>query len=538
MRRILPFLCMAALGACADSPVEVTRAPMPRLNVTGSTPATARHVVLLSRGAGRDDFAQSVSSLGGTVIARHEDAGFAVVEGLSADGAATLARSRGVQAVEPDLVAQVVEPGAFTVETGADAADAGTASASDPTTAVRFPRQWNMRAIGAPAAWAAGRLGAASVKVAILDSGTDDGHLDLAGRVDASRSASFLPTSSVAAARATGDCFNPTDHELINGRPAFSISPTKSCAALPAFFPGKPAWTDLNGHGSYTGSIVSSNAVRLAGVTSNVKLMAVKVLNARGSGSFSAILQGVAFATDNGADVINMSLGAVFLQHGGYISFLNGITRYAHSRGVTIVVAAGNEGLDLDHSGGIYEAFCSSGMVICVSATGPVIARSSLPNGPVNVDGPFFLPTPDEPAIYSNYGTSSVDVAAPGGNYAVSGNTVVSAVSLWSACSTTALDYHPAVAPPPGSPEGTPPSPPFYTKSVCTTGNTFISGAFGTSAASPHVAGLAALLVEDLGRNPGQIRTTIQQTADDLGKPGVDPRYGKGRINVPRALGL
>ena len=538
MRRIVPLLCAAALAACADSPVEVTRAPAPRLIATKGVSAAARHVVLLSSSA-RDDFTRAVESLGGNVVAHHDGVGFAVVEGLSGGGATQLARARGVQAVEPDLVAQVVEPRVFTVETGGDVADVGPASSSDPTTAFRFPRQWNMRAIGAPAAWAAGRLGSASVKVAILDSGTDDAHLDLQGRVDAGRSASFLPTSSVAAAIASGDCFNPTDHELINGRPAFAISPTKSCAALPAFFPGEPAWADLNGHGTYTGGIVSSNAIRLAGVTSKVTLMAVKVLNARGSGAFSAILQGVAFATDNGADVINMSLGAVFLRHGGYIGFLNAITRYAHSRGVTIVVAAGNEGIDLDHSGGIYQSFCSSGMVICVSATGPVIARVSLPDGAVSVDGPFFLPTPDEPAIYSNFGTSSVEVAAPGGNYALNaaGTAVVSAVTLWSPCSNTVLDYHPAAVPP-GSPPGTPPTPPFYTKSVCTTSNIAISQAVGTSAAAPHVSGLAALLVEDLGRNPGQIRTTLQQTADDLGKPGADPHYGKGRINVPRALGL
>ena len=55
--------------------------------------------------------------------------------------------------------------------------------------------------------------------------------------------------------------------------------------------------------------------------------------------------------------------------------------------------------------------------------------------------------------------------------------------------------------------------------------------------AAPHVSGLASLLVEDFGRNPGRIKTYIQQTADDLGKPGVDAFYGKGRINVGEAVG-
>jgi subtilisin family serine protease len=71
---------------------------------------------------------------------------------------------------------------------------------------------------------------------------------------------------------------------------------------------------------------------------------------------------------------------------------------------------------------------------------------------------------------------------------------------------------------------------------VCATGN-YILGMNGTSMATPHVTGLAALLVEDLGRNPGQIRARIQQSADDLGQPGTDPYYGKGRINVGQAVG-
>ena len=68
-------------------------------------------------------------------------------------------------------------------------------------------------------------------------------------------------------------------------------------------------------------------------------------------------------------------------------------------------------------------------------------------------------------------------------------------------------------------------------------GNRVIS-VIGTSFAAPHVAGLAALLVEKLGRNPGAIRDAIFATADDLGAAGIDPLYGNGRINVARALGL
>jgi len=64
------------------------------------------------------------------------------------------------------------------------------------------------------------------------------------------------------------------------------------------------------------------------------------------------------------------------------------------------------------------------------------------------------------------------------------------------------------------------------------------AGASGTSAAAPHVSGLAALLVERYGRNPARNRNAIQQSADGLGPFGTDPWYGKGRINVVTALDL
>ncbi|HEX7808713.1 MAG TPA: S8 family serine peptidase, partial [Thermoanaerobaculia bacterium] len=70
-------------------------------------------------------------------------------------------------------------------------------------------------------------------------------------------------------------------------------------------------------------------------------------------------------------------------------------------------------------------------------------------------------------------------------------------------------------------------------------GGSYAVGLGGTSMAAPHVAGLAALIVEDIGHGkPSRVKTILQQSADDLGTPGTDPQYGKGRINVAKALGL
>jgi subtilisin family serine protease len=94
-----------------------------------------------------------------------------------------------------------------------------------------------------------------------------------------------------------------------------------------------------------------------------------------------------------------------------------------------------------------------------------------------------------------------VTVAAPGGN---------NASSVWAACSPFTI-----VTP----------------LLVCRTG-TFVVGLQGTSMASPHVTGLAALIAGDLGHNPAAIEARIKATADDLGAKGNDAAYGHGRINV------
>ena len=71
----------------------------------------------------------------------------------------------------------------------------------------------------------------------------------------------------------------------------------------------------------------------------------------------------------------------------------------------------------------------------------------------------------------------------------------------------------------------------------CHTSPFFYLWAAGTSMAAPHAAGLAALVVEDVGKRANRVKSIVQQSADDLGQPGTDPFYGKGRINVAKAVG-
>lgn len=503
--RTLASLLLAgsvALSACIDdSPTGVRPgAPAP-----SASAAAGRHLVVFSAGVPAD-FEARVAALGGKVELKLEKLGGAAVSGLNAAAVESLRQAGGIAAVDADQEVVLDQP----FEGGTLEATSGAESQSNPATATRFPYQWHHRAIRADAAWAGSplALGSAGVRVAILDTGIDYTWPDLAGLVDEERSRSFVPSDTV---------------------------------PLKALFAGRKDFTDLNGHGTHVASTVSSKGSVVAGVSSKTTLIAVKVLGARGNGSSSGVLAGIEYAATPlarggaGADVINMSLGSSFNRRdasarGGdspsYLALINRAINYAHQQGVTVVVSAGNSAADLDHDKNGYKTYCSSPNVICVSATGPVDGFLSGPQA--YVAGFTNL---DVPSIYSNYGRSAVNVAAPGGNYTLNaaGTAVVSGGYVWQACSSSRTSY---VAVSAGSADST------FVKHACASSPYRISGYSGTSMASPHVAGLAAILVQTHGRSPDAIRAAIESSANDLGEPGKDPHFGKGRINVARALGL
>jgi len=467
------LLAAVALAACSTD--STGPAATPRVPARAASAITGQYLVTFKGNGIPADFAARVQGLGGSVLYSHAGVGFAAVSGLSDAAAAQLGSSASVADVGADEEIQAdIGP---SVE--AELSDV-IASQANPASGLRYPFQWNMRQIHADQAWAAGKLGSPAITVAILDSGLDYDIADLNGLVDLTRSVSFIP----------GDD-----------------------AITATYFPGRHPVTDYNGHGTNVAQQVSSKAFALAGVTSRTTLIGVKVLGGTGSGPLSAILSGITWAADHGANVANMSLGGGFAKagNGRYVSLINKTLSYAKQKGMLVVVSAGNDASNMDADGNLFRTYCGVVHVVCVSSVGPTMATG---NG-------------DTPSYYTNFGRSAISVAAPGGNAGSTlsawpwGNDSVSWV--WGYCSKTRLAGLTTAGVP--------------VLTACTSGGR-LTGYIGTSQASPHVAGLAALIMAEYGTDPVQTKHRIEASAIDLGQPGTDPFFGRGRIDVARALGL
>ncbi len=230
-----------------------------------------------------------------------------------------------------------------------------------------WDQQWSLAHIGFPAAWNV-TTGSEEVVIAVVDSGVFLGHPDLAAKL-------WVNSDEIPGNWLDDDANGVVDD--VNGWHFFQQwTPS---GYVPA---GNADLGDDLGHGTHVAGIAaaaSNNGVGIAGIASGARVMPVKVLDQYGNGWYSDIAAGIVYAADNGAKVINLSLGGAAASQ-----TLCAAAAYAERKGALLVAATGNAGAAV-----FYPAACDG--VLAVAATD----RS------------------DQRAGYSNFGPQ-VDLAAPG----------------------------------------------------------------------------------------------------------------------------
>lgn len=345
-----------------------------------------------------------------------------------------------------------------------------------------YSRQWNFPAIDMERAWDINPGASSKVVVAVLDTG-----------------AAFRTT----ALRLMGQAISPFPSLGVVDVP-FAAAPELGGAdrfvAPRDFIWNTDLPLDMDGHGTHvTGTIgqVTNNGSGVAGLAFNVRLMPIKVLDGDWDAIFNSpfiasddlIARAIRYAADNGAHVLNLSLG----REGGPAPAVRAAIEYAVGRGVFVVVAAGNE-FEVGNAPNRLADFAAEipGMV-AVGSTGPGNQR----------------------AFYSSTG-SHLELVAPGGDTRRGGT---AAGILQQTYDQDVVDRF------------------FLSRFGPPRFDVFVYDYYqGTSMAAPHVAGFAALLMQQGITKPAVIEALMKATATDLGTPGRDDEYGYGLINPRAAL--
>lgn len=400
---------------------------------------------------------EQVRAAGGQITRHVPEIGILMVES-GPDFSNKAAAISGIKYVALDSPFQFSKP--LAVEQGVTLDDAGNPPASGDDDFF-FDLQWGHDAVNAPEAWRQGITGT-GVRVAVIDGGYDLDHPDLAGNIDFTASMDF-----------TGEGL------------AYGVDDTFS-------------------HGTHVAGTIAAanNGFGVIGVAPDATLILLKALRDEGTGSFGDVAAAIVHAANANADVINMSLGASLpasVEGAAALRVLmSRATNYAHQAGATIITSAGNDAVDGDKDQNNLILPADSPHALSISATGP----RGWAAGKTNLN---------QLAIYSNYGQSLIDFAAPGGDYEyiLENGDVCSVAGITNFCGV--FDY------------------------VFSTGNGGWYWSVGTSMASPHAAGVAALIIQANGgkMKPAQVATNLAHLSLDLGKPGNDDDFGGGLVQSP-----
>ncbi|MBC7263325.1 MAG: S8 family serine peptidase [Chloroflexi bacterium] len=231
-----------------------------------------------------------------------------------------------------------------------------------------WAQQWNMSIVNAPAAWDV-ITGSETVIIAFLDTGLDLDHEDLQAKIW--RNPSEIPGNGLDD-DGNGKVDDVNGWHFYHKRVGFDYVPAEDGNVQ-----------DDNGHGSHVAGIAAAdtnNGLGVAGMCWGCRILPVKVLDSNGEGWYSDIIAGLLYAVEQGARVVNLSLGG-----SDQSQALQDAITHAHDAGALLVAAAGNDGGPV-----LYPAACQH--VLAVAATDQS----------------------DQRASYSNHGPQ-VDIAAPGG---------------------------------------------------------------------------------------------------------------------------